>query len=500
MPSIRQLAQLAGVSAATVSLALHNDPRISKDTRRRIQQLAKQYHYKIPRPRQQFNDRYCGTIGCALSTMSGNHHQALVLEEIETRAFADSYRIAVLLHHGKIRETCLAMETFIEQGVDGLLVNTEALEPIPSDIFLEAASHDIPVVCFNTTPTARPQDLVTIDYAQGGMCTVEYLYELGHRHIAFLGHGGSSPPDQGIMQAARCFGMQCTLLPWVLEKTVEQIARIYQQASPPTAICCVDDQRALFVYQFAHRYGLQIPRDISIVGFGDILGELCCNPRLTTLDPLARDVGRRTYELLRRRMRQVPAGEHPAPEAFLVPPQLIIRESCAPPPRLPLRLHPRAMTGPTAGDAPVVAQMPSRRGKRASPPILWRQEDTVEALETLYQAETNTELRPRWQALWLLRQGWSRAEVANTVGVQTQTVRRWLAWYREGSLGTIAARRIGGSPQQHRYLTDEQYAELATQIRLGVLRTIREVCAWVVQRYQIHYSYWGMRKLLSRLR
>lgn len=64
--------------------------------------------------------------------------------------------------------------------------------------------------------------------------------------------------------------------------------------------------------------------------------------------------------------------------------------------------------------------------------IEWWEGDTVEALLALYRSERVCELRPRWQALWLLRRGWQRAAVADALGIDPRTLRDWIAWYRQG--------------------------------------------------------------------
>jgi DNA-binding LacI/PurR family transcriptional regulator/transposase len=495
VPTIRQLANIAGVSTSTVSLALRNHQRISEATRRRIQQLAKQYQYKLPQIRRRFDLQSCGVIGCILPLLPVTKIIAQLVGELEARAFTDSYRVVILNNHMNVIDTHLAIQTLIEQRVDGILVDTEAIEPLPNEIFIEAESQGIPIVCLNVTPTTRPHDLVGLDYVQLGKCTVEYLHTLGHRHIMYCGLRPWTPPHQAIAKAIRHFGMRCTFLYTLGEVLIGEMAQAFQQASPPTAIAGNDDERMLLSYQFALCWGLRIPQDISVIGCYNLLGENCAVPQLTTIDPCMDTVAHRAYALLKQRMRERQMGEAPAkPEIIHVPPRLVIRESCAPPRHQALELRTLAQV-----PAVEVSFLEPPRKPGPSTAIDWHPDDTVEALEQRFRAEVSSELRPRWQALWLLRQGVSRTEAADAVQVHLRTLYRWLAWYRTGRMAQLASHRIGGCSRFQSHLTDEHRAQLTAQVQQGAIQTIKEACDWVAQTYQIQYTYWGMRKLLHRL-
>jgi transposase len=130
--------------------------------------------------------------------------------------------------------------------------------------------------------------------------------------------------------------------------------------------------------------------------------------------------------------------------------------------------------------------------------IEWREEDTEVELGHLYRMETRRELRPRWQALWLLRRGKSRAEVCDVVGVNPRTLRDWIAWYRDGGTATVRRHRIGGHGSLPK-LAQEQCAEIVERAGEGEFRTIEQVRIWVIETWGIYYTYWGMRTVLDRL-
>src|ERR671932_1577767 len=135
------------------------------------------------------------------------------------------------------------------------------------------------------------------------------------------------------------------------------------------------------------------------------------------------------------------------------------------------------------------------RGRRLV--IAWQ--DDERTLRQRYRSEPDPEVRTRWHALWLLRQGRSATAAAALVGVHRGSVQRWLAWYRQGGLAAVARHRQGGRQGRAPYLTPEQHARLAAETAEGAIRTVGAAIRWVEQEFGVRYTYWGMRTLLHRL-
>ena len=130
--------------------------------------------------------------------------------------------------------------------------------------------------------------------------------------------------------------------------------------------------------------------------------------------------------------------------------------------------------------------------------IAWQ--DDADQLFHLYRDEADPELRTRFHALWLIRQGQTPTAAAHLVGVQLRTVRTWLRWYREGGTTTIRQHRHGGRQGKPSRLTAEQCAELKAHTASGAVKTIDQARVWVQTHFGVHYTYWGMRSVFERLR
>ncbi len=130
--------------------------------------------------------------------------------------------------------------------------------------------------------------------------------------------------------------------------------------------------------------------------------------------------------------------------------------------------------------------------------IEWQEDETT--LFRLYRAEPEAELRTRWHVLWLVRQGHSARQAARLVGVHLRTLRRWLAWYRQGGIAGLRGHRIGNWRGRTAYLTPEQEAELVAEAAKGTIPTVAVAMAWVKGHFGVSYTYWGMRSVFQRLK
>jgi len=129
--------------------------------------------------------------------------------------------------------------------------------------------------------------------------------------------------------------------------------------------------------------------------------------------------------------------------------------------------------------------------------VAWEEDATT--LGALYGAERDYQIRPRLQALWLVRQGRSGRETAGIVGMHERTVQQWLAWYRQAGLAGIRAHRRQG-PGKAAFLSAEQQAALVAVAATGVFYTAQDAVVWVQAQFGVTYRLKGMYRLLARLK
>jgi transposase len=126
----------------------------------------------------------------------------------------------------------------------------------------------------------------------------------------------------------------------------------------------------------------------------------------------------------------------------------------------------------------------------------WRHD--ADALRTLYKAEHDALLRPRWQALWQLRLGETTERAAELVGAHVRTVLEWVRWYRTGGEDEVRRHRRGG-PGRASFLSAERQKALRAEVATGRFKTAAQVAAWIELRWDVTYSTQGIYGLLARL-
>lgn len=330
MITIRQLAKLAGVSPAAVSMALHDHPRIGAETRRRIQALAAThgYHRTVHGLAPGLARR--GTLGCIVPDVSAPFFSQ-ALAGIIAAAFTAGYQIIPLPGRWDTQQTTQAMQALAAHGIDGLLLYPGQLStPIPADVLLALISQGLPTVCISNAAVAHPLDRVTMDEERCGWLVIEYLYLLGHRRMVIVGAHRKHPRMVALGAAARHFGVDLLRVEECpVRLTTERIMPVFTHSSPPTALIGFDDAYAVKLVQFAAQQGWNVPRDISIIG--------CCNlrmpldPPLTTVELFPEELGHRAVILLLERLARMMDTESYHPITIRIRPLLIPGGTCAPP-------------------------------------------------------------------------------------------------------------------------------------------------------------------------
>ena len=128
--------------------------------------------------------------------------------------------------------------------------------------------------------------------------------------------------------------------------------------------------------------------------------------------------------------------------------------------------------------------------------IDWREEE--EELFERYRKEKHPQLRTRWHALWLVRQGRTLREVALLVGVEERSMRRWIGWYRQGGVSELAGHRYGGRQGRGSLLDAQQREALTARVAEGEFRTADEAVQWVEKSWGRRYTRSGMYSLFHR--
>jgi DNA-binding LacI/PurR family transcriptional regulator len=330
--TIADVAAHAGVGVATVSRVLNESPLVAASTRARVQEAISALGYRPSRAARNLSLQRTHTVAALVPQFE----RASTLERLGgvVGRFADSsYDVALFsLERPERREREFAL--LADPGrVDGVLV--VSMSPTDAEV-ARFRSAGIPVVVIDGQHTSVPS--IVIDDTAGGELATRHLIDLGHRRIAFVGDppGGPYHPTTryGRLEGYRaCLGEAglSTPLEYVKQGAPERhvVHRLTQELltlpEPPTAIFAGSDTQALGVLEAVQRAGLDVPGDVSIVGFDDVA--FAAYVGLSTVRQPLRASGARGGELMLELLGGAPA----TPLCESLPLELVARKTAAPP-------------------------------------------------------------------------------------------------------------------------------------------------------------------------
>ncbi|OGS21833.1 MAG: hypothetical protein A2252_00035 [Elusimicrobia bacterium RIFOXYA2_FULL_39_19] len=332
--TIKDIAKEANVNFSTVSLALNNHPRISSETKAKINAIAKKLNYIPNISATSLKNKKTQTIGLVIHALT-NPFFVQLLANAEDAAYDHKNDLIVCFSGYKMDREEEYMNLLMKRKVDGLLI-THMTNNVQEESFLKILKklkenkfpfvllmEDIDLDC----------NCIYIDYAKGEYDLINYLIKIGHKHIAFAYNGTMSKSLkklEGYKKALKENGIE--IKPELIisksfntYKHYEEITEQLLSANPrPTVLVTADDYMALrFQEEFRNR-GLMIPQDIALAGFDDIAFLNHLKFPLTTVRISPEKIAKLGVEML--------LGQIENPEAELkkivIDPELIIRESC----------------------------------------------------------------------------------------------------------------------------------------------------------------------------
>ena len=307
-PTIKDVAQRAKVSTATVSLVLHNNKRITDVTRRKVIKAIQDLEYRpssVARGlvlRQTHNIGFIVTDDHFLKTEPFYTH---IFLGTEFEARGHKYYILLNTIPTVFNEQNCLPRFVKEKNVDGVIIAGK----VPQEIINCLEPYHLPLVFVDYHPANGQHYAVLIDNIEGGKIATDFLIDLGHRRIAFLGGDLDHPSIRD-----RFHGYQLALeekkipidkkIIITSEKMTSRDAGIHaaqellKNSKNITAVFACNDAMALGAIQLFKTQGLRIPEDISIIGFDNVEAGLTSDPPLTTINVPKIELGAQTMKVM----------------------------------------------------------------------------------------------------------------------------------------------------------------------------------------------------------
>lgn len=327
-PSIADVAKIAGVSSQTVSRISTGAQRVSPETRKRVLAAMAELGYSPNRAARALKTGKFKVIG-VLTQKIERTGESLTTGGVVEAALAAGYTIALVqTHEPESGDGRVLVRRLSEQAIDGLIIvqaGTSTNEQL-------ALPKGLPVVVADSA-LSHLYPSVNADQRSGMRAAMEHLISLGHQYIAHV--TGPKNSQSAILREAEWeHALRKANLPilpvipgdWTAASGYKAGQKIAKDKRI-TAVMCANDEIAIGVMRALHEAGIQVPQEISVIGFDGIeLGEFLPQP-LTTVKQDFAQTGRNMVELL---LEQINHGIIEGEYAKLVPTELIIRESTGP--------------------------------------------------------------------------------------------------------------------------------------------------------------------------
>jgi LacI family transcriptional regulator len=327
--TLNDIAKKAGVSLATVSLALNGSNKVNKDTKLRIKEIADELNY-VPNARARaLVKKSTKTIGLVIPEVV-NPFFAELAQSIKDYVRSQDFNVILCSTDYQSEEELRYINMFRSGQVDGAIFACVGdMMAEHNDLIIKLVKENIPVIYVDRDGVDH--DLIPVvksDVYHAAYQAADYLISLGHKNLAFAGQS-----------VERLNGFKSALMKHGLELKEENMyydflkmeggyavgEKIAARKEKPEAVVCLNDEMAIGVIQALIAKKVKVPEEISVVGIDNIKMANFYNPSLTTVNIPVSQMGKKAAEILLKRIEGQALS--PKEKFFIFPTELIIRDS-----------------------------------------------------------------------------------------------------------------------------------------------------------------------------
>ncbi|MFC7061054.1 LacI family DNA-binding transcriptional regulator [Halobacillus seohaensis] len=329
MTSIKEVAKAANVSVSVVSKALNNYPDINPDTRERIVKIAEEMNYSPNLAGRNLSSKKQMNIGlissAVFNTSEKDTNAYQVIKGIYTGIEDNDHELSIFLINSKKQKQKSYTQFCRERNIGGAI-----LQGLRTDdpYFKELVDTNIPCVYIDLITDEKSENIgsISIDNYAAGIEMTDHLLERGHRDIVVIGGVEETFVNTKRLEGAReSFRKHGIPLPEESiihadfdENQAYQEAKKVLKKRQPTAFLCCSDLMAYGVMKAVKETGLDVPEDVSVIGFDDLPFSAITDPPLTTINQNFFDIGNEAAQLLVKVMEKKQSSQHVMVEHELV--------------------------------------------------------------------------------------------------------------------------------------------------------------------------------------
>lgn len=327
---IKDIAELLNISVSTVSRALRDTYDVNRETREKVLALANQLKYRPNIHASALASGNTRNIGVVIPFIT-NYYFSTVISGIQETAYNNGYNLILLVTNDSAEREQSMIENLSITSLDGLLISISSNSTMAGH-FQSLIDDGISVVFFDRIPKNIEATKVMQDDFRGAFKATEHLILNGYSRIAHIAGNEhlafTQNRLQGYLEALKKhnipvreewiiysgFSQQCG------EEDMQNLLRLPEQ---PDAVFAVNDRKAVGAIMTVKNNGLQVGKDIGVIGFTNDPISTIIEPTLSTIEEPAFDIGRQSCELLIKHI----ANKKLLPKEIILPGRLIVRDS-----------------------------------------------------------------------------------------------------------------------------------------------------------------------------
>lgn len=330
---IRDIAKRARVSIATVSRTVNHIPTVDPELANRVWKAIDDLGYFPNTQARALVSGKSRIFGLIVSDVT-NPFFPEIIKAFEEIAIEHKYEILLTSTAYDPQRMKTSVRRMIERRVDGVAVMTFGME---EELLEDLRFRKVPLVFIDVGPAQPLVSNIRIQYHIGIEQAVQHLAALGHKKIAFVsgppGLKSGSARTDAFQNAMVAIGLECPAHRIVsgnhsIEGGLAAFEKLASLPDRPTAVMCSNDISAIGVIRKAYELGIQVPRDLSVIGFDDIRLAEYVIPPLTSIRMSQRELARLAFHALLADVEEDKA--HPNGSEYFLATELVLRNSTAP--------------------------------------------------------------------------------------------------------------------------------------------------------------------------
>jgi len=303
MATIYEVSDLAGVSLATVSRVMNKNTRVSEKTTKKVLDAMAQLGYKPNSIAQSLASNRTNSVGILVSELHGPFF-AQMMAGIESELRAAGKHVIITTGHSEDDKEKDGIEFLISRKCDALILHVEA---VSDEYLIELSQGKTPVYLINRYVKPLKDNCISLDNELGGYLASKSILEQGHKKIAYI-----AGPQFKADARNRLKGHKKALTEHNIEFNNELfyegdfnevggtqgLKQLINKNIPFTALVCANDEMASGAMKYAREHGYNLPNDLSVIGFDNVIFANYLYPTLTTIDNPVENMGQMAAKMV----------------------------------------------------------------------------------------------------------------------------------------------------------------------------------------------------------